>query len=231
LTLPPRKGPTYWDEVGLLELGERIALAVEEALPRAEAARSAFPVFRHSVVDMKLPLRTVSPAEFAQASAELAALSAREPEDPKSPESSYSRFISKIRVKEKLRVPGPFDDKNDDFVLMRNLEAVVARFRQQQLDPFCPAEFHALRIGDTAISTSPFELYQDYGLRIRARSPAAFTLHCQLACGSLVYLPTARAVKAGGYGALIANGMVGPDGGQILVEKILEMIGGLFPSE
>jgi hypothetical protein len=47
----------------------------------------------------------------------------------------------------------------------------------------------------------------------------------------LVYLPTARAVKAGGYGALIANGMVGPDGGQILVEKILEMIGGLFPSE
>ncbi|HSV92689.1 MAG TPA: hypothetical protein VLH81_06420, partial [Desulfobacterales bacterium] len=70
--------------------------------------------------------------------------------------------------------------------------------------------------------------YLDYGLRIRARSPAALTLHVQLCCGEGGYLPTARAVSAGGYGALVANGAVGPEGGQQLVESILETVRRLF---
>ena len=89
-------------------------------------------------------------------------------------------------------------------------------------------ELHVLRLGDTAMSTSPFELYLDYGLRIRARSPAALTLHGQLSCGEAGYLPTARAVAAGGYGALVANGTIGPEGGQMVVECILEEIARLF---
>jgi hypothetical protein len=125
-------------------------------------------------------------------------------------------------------VPGPYDDKNDDFVLMRNLEAVVERFRSQRSQPeYCP-ELHVLRLGDTALSTSPFELYLDYGLRIRARGPAALTLHAQLSCDSGGYLPTARAAAAGGYGALIANGTVGPEGGQIVVDSILQVMHGQF---
>jgi hypothetical protein len=125
-------------------------------------------------------------------------------------------------------VPGPYDDKNDDFVLMRNLEKIVKRFQLQRRDPQYAAELHVLRLGDTALSTSPFELYLDYGLRIRARSPAALTLHAQLSCGEAGYLPTARAVAAGGYGALVANGDIGPEGGQIVVERILEELGRLF---
>jgi len=125
-------------------------------------------------------------------------------------------------------VPGPFDDKNDDFVLMRNLEAVVQRFHAQRQAADYQAELHVMRIGDTAISTSPFELYLDYGLRIRSRSPAALTLHTELCCDDAGYLPTARAVAAGGYGALVANGLIGPEGGQLLVESILEGIRGLF---
>jgi hypothetical protein len=89
-------------------------------------------------------------------------------------------------------------------------------------------EIHILRLGDAALSTSPFELYLEYGMRIRARSPAALTLHTQLANDSLGYLPTDRAVAAGGYGALIANGDIGPEGGQLLVERILEVMGRLF---
>jgi hypothetical protein len=87
---------------------------------------------------------------------------------------------------------------------------------------------HVLRLGDLALSTSPFELYLDYGLRIRARSPAPLTLHAQLSGDEGGYLPTARAAAAGGYGALVANGKVGPEGGQILVESILEVMERLF---
>jgi hypothetical protein len=229
LTQPHRGGPTYWDEAGMVELGGRLARAVAEALPKAEAARRGDAVLRHDVLSLRLPLRTVNIAEYARAAAELAALAAREPADDTAPESAYARFVARTQEREKFPVPGPYDDKNDDFVLMRNLEAVVQRFRyQQQHDPVFPAEIHVLRIGDLALSTSPFELYLDYGLRIRARCPAALTLHVQLACGEGGYLPTARAVSAGGYGALVANGQVGPEGGQMLVESILEALRRLF---
>jgi len=228
LTVPHRGGPTYWDDAGMVELGGRLATAVMEALPRAERARHSRTIFRHEALSPRLPIRIVSPHDYARAVSELAALAAREPADERSPESAYSRFVQKTRTREKLPVPGPYDDKNDDFVLMRNLEAVVRRFQLQQKDSSQSIEVHTVRLGDTAISTSPFELYLDYGLRIRARSPATLTLHAQLSCGAAGYLPTARAVAAGGYGSLVANGLIGPEGGQLLVEYILEAFGRLF---
>jgi hypothetical protein len=76
--------------------------------------------------------------------------------------------------------------------------------------------------------TSPFELYLDYGLQIKARSPAAQTLVVQLAAGRGLYLPTERAVRGGHYGAHPVVAPVGPAGGSELVETTLEMIAGLW---
>jgi hypothetical protein len=228
LTRPPRKGSTYWDEEGLIELGTRLANAVAQALPQAEASRQDQTVLRHEVRVLHLPIRTVSPQAYAQAAAELAALVAREPSTPEDSQSAYRRFVEKTRAQERRPGPGPYDDKNDDFVLMRNLEALMQRFQFQRQYNTLPTEIHVLRLGDVALSTSPFELYLEYGLRIRARSPAALTLHAQLTCDELGYLPTARAVAAGGYGALVANGKIGPEGGQLLVENILELLRQLF---
>jgi hypothetical protein len=90
-----------------------------------------------------------------------------------------------------------------------------------------PVELHAVRLGDLAFATNPFELYLDYGQRIKARSRAEQTFLVQLACGRLGYLPTARAVAGGGYGALIANGSVGTEGSRILVEESIAAINGL----
>jgi len=89
-------------------------------------------------------------------------------------------------------------------------------------------ELHVLRIGDVALVTNPFELFLDYGLRIKARSQALQTMVVQLACGSGGYLPTARAVAAGGYGARVLDGEVGPEGGQALVERSVELINSLM---
>lgn len=101
----------------------------------------------------------------------------------------------------------------------------------KQAEPF-PAEIHVLRIGSVAIATSPFELFLDYGLQIKARSPAAQTVLIQLAGPGIGwYLPSARAVQGGGYGAIPAVSAVGPEGGQELVAETLALIRELFPEK
>jgi hypothetical protein len=96
-----------------------------------------------------------------------------------------------------------------------------------ETDPVQPIEFHVLRLGDVAVATSPFELYLDYATRIQARSPAVLTMLVQLSSGNSGYLPTARAVKGGGYSA--DKFRVGPEGGQVLVEETIRQINALFP--
>ena len=106
-------------------------------------------------------------------------------------------------------------------------EAPAAAEPFYETDPVQPIEFHVLRLGDVAIATSPFELYLDYATRIQARSSAVLTMLVQLSSGSSGYLPTARALKGGGYSA--DKFKVGPEGGQVLVEETIRQINALFP--
>lgn len=100
-------------------------------------------------------------------------------------------------------------------------------------------EINAVRIGDAGLVTNPFELFLDYGFRIKARSPAAQTLVAQLSGGVVGehlpmdggvgwYLPTARALEGGHYSAMPAVACVGPEGGQELVEASLAVLDALF---
>jgi len=93
--------------------------------------------------------------------------------------------------------------------------------------PDFPVELHAVRLGEIAMVTNPFELYLDYGIRIKGRSPATQTFVIQLAGGGS-YLPTARAVAGGAYGAIPQTSIVGPAAGARLVEATLEMIADLW---
>jgi len=89
-------------------------------------------------------------------------------------------------------------------------------------DPIAPIEFHVIRLGDVAVATNPFELYLDYGVRIKARSPAVLTLLVQLSCGHCGYLPTEKGVQGGGYSA--DKYVVGPKGGQVLVDETVRQL-------
>ncbi|MCG3149515.1 MAG: hypothetical protein PCFJNLEI_02978 [Verrucomicrobiae bacterium] len=90
------------------------------------------------------------------------------------------------------------------------------------------ARIHVLRIGTVGIATNPFELFLDYSLCIKARSPAAQTVLTQLTDGSCLYLPSERAVAAGSYGAAAVVCPVGPAGGRQLVEETLKTLNELF---
>ena len=102
-------------------------------------------------------------------------------------------------------------------------QAVIDRYHEQQPSNTQDAEVHVLRIGDIAVCTNPFELFLDFGVQMKSRSPALQTFVIQLVHGA-GYLPTADAVRGGGYSAIVQSSEVGPEGGQVLADKSVEMI-------
>jgi hypothetical protein len=93
-------------------------------------------------------------------------------------------------------------------------------------DSVKPVEFHIIRLGDIAMATNPFELYLDYGVRMKARSKAVLTLVVQLSCQHCSYLPTEKAIKGGSYSAV--KYIVGPEGGQVLVNETVRRINAMW---
>lgn len=109
---------------------------------------------------------------------------------------------------------------------------VVDRHERQKAGTAGPykMELHVIRLGDVAIATNPFELFTQYGIQIKARSPALQTFVVQLA-GPGSYLPTEVAVKGGGYSAIVASSVVGPEGGRVLVDRTVGLIDSLWPKK
>ncbi len=107
---------------------------------------------------------------------------------------------------------------------------VVKRFERQQsgdVEPYS-MELHAIRLGDVAIATNDFELFTEFGIQIKARSRAIQTFLIQLA-GPGSYVPTGIAARGGGYSAIVESNLVGPEGGQVLVERTVGLINSLWP--
>lgn len=107
------------------------------------------------------------------------------------------------------------------------LRTMIAQYEAGGQKPPFTMELHVIRLGDVAFGTNPFELYLDYAMRIQARSRAEQTFLMQISCGWGYYLPSEKAV-AKHYGGLAADNFVGPDGGQMLVERTLSVINDLW---
>ena len=188
-------------------IAERIAAAVDETSAVCAVSSTGDLPIAHICRILNLPRRMVT-AEEARLCAERVAadreVMATLPADPANP--SYTSCHSRIYYN----------------------EGVVKRYAEQLEDPTFPAEVHVLRIGDVAMAFVCFEIYLDYGLRVQERSPAVQTFAVQLTSqdtvGSGGYLPTERAVKAGHYGGDVRDNTVGPEGGQVLVDGIVQML-------
>ena len=198
-----RGEPNMRDESGLEEMGRRIANGVAYAFETAQSDISRGLVFEHHVEELDLPARMVTPQEAAA-----------------------SRKASEDFLKE-----GPVDENTREGGLLRRHRQVLERYEQQGDNPRFSMDLHVIRLGDIAIATNPFELYLDYGLRMKARSVAEQTFVVQLSGGWGKYLPTAKAVAGGHYGAMITDNAVGPKGGDVLVDRTVELINGMWADE
>ena len=89
-----------------------------------------------------------------------------------------------------------------------------------------PVEIHVIRLGDVAIASNPFELYLDYGILIKKRSKAILTFVVELSCGHCGYVPTPRALEAGGYSA--AGEQFGPEAGYRLVDETVYLMNDMW---
>ena len=113
--------------------------------------------------------------------------------------------------------------------LSKRMEAVIARFENKAAYETVETEITALRIGNTAWVSNPFELYQEYAARMMRRCRARNLWSIQKSYGHLGYLPTLQASRVGGYSGYICNGMVDPEtGGELLVNESVELVDSLF---
>lgn len=122
------------------------------------------------------------------------------------------------------------DPRNQRLVLWHG--DVVRRYERQQAGTVKPLamELHVIRLGDVAIATNVFELFTEFGIQIKARSRALQTFVIQLA-GPGSYVPTMRAAQGGGYSAIVESNLVGPEGGQVLADRTVELINSLWPEK
>lgn len=184
------------------EMARRIVAAFDDVAPLiAKDIRSDVPLV-HLVRQVDLPARIVTPAEYDEAKKTCDEMDAKK---VKGHREWYWRGYQGL---------------------------IVERYLAQQKGQWktFPIEMHVLRLGDVAIATSPFELFLDYGVQIQARSAAPQTFLIELAspAGYAGYVPTPRAVQAGGYSAEVLVNMIGPEGAQVLVDRTVEAIGELF---
>ena len=82
----------------------------------------------------------------------------------------------------------------------------------------------AIRIGDQAIVSMPFEVLVEIGLELKEKSPFPHTFTIELANGGYGYLPPPNQHKLGGYETWLGTSRFEEDSSVILVKNLLEML-------
>ncbi len=86
-----------------------------------------------------------------------------------------------------------------------------------------PIEIHVFKIdSQTAIVTMPGELFTEFGIDIKKRSPFANTMLIELANIDIAYIPTIKGFQEGDYEAI--NSRLVPGSGEKMVEEALEIL-------
>jgi len=181
------------------EIARRIVRAVDDAYETVKNDRHTDVPLIHKIDTIELPMRLVTETEYIEAKAAVEKATANIEQNSQAAALEYRR--------------------------KKWYEMTVNRFNRQRTDPkpTYEMELHVLRLGDIAICTSSFELFTDYGIRMKARSEAVQTFVVQLV-GPGTYLPTEKAIRGGHYSAVVHSSLVGPEGGNVLVDRTVIII-------
>lgn len=86
-----------------------------------------------------------------------------------------------------------------------------------------PVEIHVFKLDQkTAIVTMPGELFTEFGIDIKKRSPFANTMLIELANADIAYIPTIQGFKEGDYEAI--NSRLVPGSGEKMVDSAIEIL-------
>ena len=90
----------------------------------------------------------------------------------------------------------------------------------------CIVEIGAISFSNTAISTNPSELFVEFGLEIKERSPFEVTLISELSNGYCGYVPTEHAFDEGGYEThrSVFSSRLAKNAGRIITEKSVDLL-------
>lgn len=199
--LKRRADPSMFDISGCNRVGKRISDEIVSVFEEITELKNE-PVFSHKVLHLNLPLRKATISQYNEAVREI------------------EYYVDKNKDKAAFNY--------EDNARMHVYAGTIKRFREQQFTESYPIEYHVMRLGNIAFATNPFELFLDYGNRIKARSIAEQTFIIQLCNGTGGYLPTQKAENGGHYSAYISSGNVGHVGGDLLVRHTLAEIQDLW---
>lgn len=194
--------PSMFDLKGCIKVARRISDEIKYALEEVQTLEDSA-VLIHKTEKIDLPLRLVTIEEKDKA------------------EAAIREYFSKDRQSVNFK---------DQAKLHIHL-GTVSRYDNQQIKDVVNIEAHFIRLGDIAFATNPYELFLDYGNRMRARSKAKQTFLVQLCCGAYGYLPTEKAEKGSHYSAYVSSGTVGHIGGDMLVRKTITEINSMFENK
>ena len=198
--LKRKADPSMFDLAGMRKAGKRIANEIIEVYNEGFDNFQTTVPFEHRVRILDLPLRRATLADEAKARRE---------------------------IRDYLSHKEGDVDYNDAAKLQVHL-GVLRRMELQNLMETVDVHCHFIKLGSVAFATNPFELFLDYGNKIKARSHAEQTFLIQLADGSEGYLPTEKAERGGHYSAFISSGLVGHEGGDQLVRETLKNLNEMF---
>ncbi len=190
------------------DIAQRICDGIREVYAWAKKDIQKDVVLRHSVLDLPLSRRMISPEERDWCEQNIKDMESRIPSPGQSTQEEYRKAISTYNS-----------------VKGRNQRAIARYETQEEQQPTLDTHVHVVRIGDIAFATTRFELYQDFMHRLQSRSPFLQTFVIQLAGdegGN--YLATEKGRDNKGYSASLFCNMVSPEGGQEWVEGVLESL-------
>ncbi len=88
-----------------------------------------------------------------------------------------------------------------------------------------PAPVQAMRIGGLGVAALPGEIFTQFGLDLKSRSPFPLTMNVELANGYVGYVPTLAGFEQGGYETWLArSSRLEPQAGPAMIELALSLL-------
>ena len=183
------------------KIGFRLARAVKDALPDAKRTVPSLAVVSRTIY---LPIQDYTEEELQWS---------KEGTEPLYPERSFMEMRRRLKLSV-WGVQPPLEQ-------LRQKEAVPPSFAGEPWR--LPVEIHAFRLDSrTAIVTLPGEIFVEFGIDLKKRSPFANTMLIELANADIAYVPTEEAFREGDYEAL--NSRLVPGSGEKMIDVAVQML-------